>query len=838
MAQQRTQYSNAILQTYKPVDAAKVLKSRISSAEILNIEIADWFKERARIEQNYAAELERHGKKNIAELSKSGLFEGVWLQVLSSTRENAKAASSFATKIHKEIEAPLRQYTTRSAQWADMKVLQSELETLANTVKLDKHRNTRANDENRVQWESQAPFLLEQAETIDESRLGYLKNALTTYGTVEADYSDKSLKISEKVLNNVLSYEPMDEIATYAAQVGRGEELAASHSLTSSHFNRPGSIAESLTHASTNNSNGLYENPHDQHASSSSKLRSKVGSIFRSSKKKKDKSVPSFPSPASVPAPTSLHSSPQRGGTGSVERYRPGPASYTSSENDSPQSPPNGPSSPPANATLGTRKPPPPPSRKANGGGAGPISLSAAHRELSSGNNNSGSLSSPISLSAPPRSAGPEPIIEEESYERHNIVETVKEEEEEEEGKQSSVPLKFDIKPESNISTPGSNDDDVALSVIASTLRQRNTVSGRGQRGRRDIQSTLFTNIPPSGVESPTQPQSPAGGFPQTSASHIKTLENPSLPSVNEADTHSILSDQSSVPISQPQSLIIGSTLAHPRMPSEPGLNSSIVEVVSAVVKDGVVSRAQLVGEVAFKFQGSISTPLNLRVSNLGIFDTFSPNSTFIQSVDTDPNNYLINHEPISAGQEIVGFKFMSQNAEKFVPVDFSPIWRVEKNQSSLMLTYKVANSYLRESPIVLRDLVISVPVEGGHALSAVSKPHAVFNKAKQRIVWKFDEPVVVKAGFEEKLLCRFSTDGPAKESVRGIEIKFRVVNENPDTEIRVVNQEGDESDTHRIQMEYSEGAQPPRTVNSIVTVASGKFGVHSEQNVQVNIAP
>ena len=100
MAQQRTQYANSILPTYRPVDAAKVLKSRIVSAEQLNSEVAEWFKERARIEQTYAEELERLSRRNFSSLQNSGLFEAVWMTILSSTRDNSKAASSFAHKIH------------------------------------------------------------------------------------------------------------------------------------------------------------------------------------------------------------------------------------------------------------------------------------------------------------------------------------------------------------------------------------------------------------------------------------------------------------------------------------------------------------------------------------------------------------------------------------------------------------------------------------------------------------------------------------------------------------------------------------------------------------------
>lgn len=856
MAQQRTQYANAILPTYRPADAARVIKSRISSVETLNEEISEWFRERARIEETYAAELDKLTRKTIPEIQRAGLFEAVWLGVVRSTKDSAKASGSFASKIHHDIEQPLRYFCAKSPQWADMKVLHDELDTLSHSFKVNddkldklrkkKHGQTEAQqhslDEVRAQWESQAPYILEQAEVIDESRLGYLKNLLTTFGTIEADRSEKSLKISEGVLNNILSFEPIDDVAAYAAQVSKGGEMApapSSHSMRSalSHRpDRPTSISESaLGHSTTNQSDGLYEHPQSPQAShasrddlsSSSKLRSKVGSIFRSSKKK---------GKAAPPPPASLSPAASRA------RYRSSngasaPVRGSVSEIDT-----SGPLGAPASATA-LRKPPPPPARKANGTGNVPP-LSASYREQS--HSSFDNPTSPVTLSAPPRNSSALPpvgnnSVPDEPEEDRSLVDvppTVQEEAEEED--KPTRPFQIDIKQEAINDTK--DDDDVALSVIASTLRQRNTISGRGQRGRREIQSTLFTNIPPSAIEeagnAPSMPP-PVSGNVGTIQELAETSETaPVERSVGateagaspSADVHSVLSES---PSTVPTSSVFGTSLIHPVLPSEPGINASIVEVVSSVVTDGAVTRAHLVGEIAFNhIGGERPQGVNVRVGNLGIFDILTPNDAFVRAVDASTGLYNLNTDSIIRSNGL-GFKFVSQNAQSFVPVDFSPIWRIEKNQSSLMLAYKVANSFLRESPVVLHDLVVTVPLEGGVATSAVSKPHAVFNKAKQHIVWKLTDPVVIKAGFEDRLLCRFTTEGPARESAAGIEIKFRMVTPGRKVPSEVVS--GDESAGHQVVLDFEESENSWKSVNSVVSVSSGKFSVHSEHSVQNN---
>lgn len=857
---QRTQYANAILPTYQPTDASTVVRSRLASAEHLNTEVADWFRERARIEEHYAHELDkltRSTSKVIPELMRSGLFEATWHSLSRSVQESANASNALAQKIKHDIEKPLRRYNAASPQWQDMRVIQDQLDTLAQSY--SESQSGKKNrlggggaGEARAHWEAQAPSILEQVETIDESRLGFLKSLLTTFGTIEADRSEKSLKISESLLNSILTYEPVDDVAAFAAAVGKGGAVpnhkASAPSIRSS-------VSESVGPTSSAGGRSNYQEPAAAAKDSSShKLRNRVGSIFRSSKNKKEKGA-TPPSLAPVPSPPTSTTSASGSGVGAqssaASRYRNGSGSAASiRQSYIPEEPSSG-------SLAGHRKPPPPPSRKANG--------------------SSSFDGSPVTLSAAPRngvaSSGPEDSAVSGTGAASGLPNTVPEDEVAQDGSATARPFKIDIRDGAAVPEKQENDDDdVALSVIASTLRQRNTISGRGNRGRRDIQSTLFTNIPPTGVESAHSPSASAGGggggggavaMPQETRS--TPTSPPVLPPVNtstlaiasadpSSSAHeqvaspvtntaaSIYSEQSSAaPVSAPVSNVAGASLYHPQLPTGPGLNASVAHVVSAVITDGTVSSAQVTGEIALNYQGE-STFLNMRLGNLGVFENVKENDACVKYMGS-PGVYALNTQ-LLAGASAAAFSFTSSAtaAPAFVPVDFSPIWRIENNQSSLMLAYKVANAYLRESPIVLHDLVISVPVQGGQATSAVSKPHAVFNKAKQRIVWKFAEPVVVKAGFEERLLCRFATQGPAHEGAGGIQISFKVAPAPagaPAKQLPVEVAAEDESAGHQVVLEWAEPTDAEgqwRPVQqSVATAATGEFVVRSEANVQYN---
>lgn len=71
-------------------------------------------------------------------------------------------------------------------------------------------------DSAQSSWDSQAPYIFESLQTLDETRVGLLRDAFTQYQTHEMDQLEKSRVAGEQCLNVLLNVETADEIKTFA----------------------------------------------------------------------------------------------------------------------------------------------------------------------------------------------------------------------------------------------------------------------------------------------------------------------------------------------------------------------------------------------------------------------------------------------------------------------------------------------------------------------------------------------------------------------------------------------------------------------------------------------
>lgn len=66
------------------------------------------------------------------------------------------------------------------------------------------------------------------------------------------------------------------------------------------------------------------------------------------------------------------------------------------------------------------------------------------------------------------------------------------------------------------------------------------------------------------------------------------------------------------------------------------------------------------------------------------------------------------------------------------------------------------------------------VNIAGTESTSALSKPQGTFNREKNRITWKFKEPLTIsRDGENVKLIGRFMTNGQGFEPSDGVMLKF-----------------------------------------------------------------
>lgn len=74
-----------------------------------------------------------------------------------------------------------------------------------------------------IQWESQAPYVFEKLQAVDESRLNHLRDALTQFQTHEVDQVERNRITAEETLNVLLNIETADEIKTFVLRTQDGE---------------------------------------------------------------------------------------------------------------------------------------------------------------------------------------------------------------------------------------------------------------------------------------------------------------------------------------------------------------------------------------------------------------------------------------------------------------------------------------------------------------------------------------------------------------------------------------------------------------------------------------
>lgn len=90
--------------------------------------------------------------------------------------------------------------------------------------------STQVEDANQ-QWQSQAPYVFEQLQAVDEMRINQLRDLLTQLETHELDQAERFRASAEAALNSLLNIETRDEILAFTTKVG-GPNLVRRESTT------------------------------------------------------------------------------------------------------------------------------------------------------------------------------------------------------------------------------------------------------------------------------------------------------------------------------------------------------------------------------------------------------------------------------------------------------------------------------------------------------------------------------------------------------------------------------------------------------------------------------
>ena len=149
-------------------------------------------------------------------------FTSAWQTIINSAEEIAMSHHTLARNIERDVEKPLRGFSNSNREMQSMSTIQGNLSSMAReaegALKKSGRGRSGSTDGAMGQWNSQAPYIMEQLQAADESRCNHLRDVLTQYQTHEVDQVERNRVTAEQCLNVLLSVETADEIKLFAVR--------------------------------------------------------------------------------------------------------------------------------------------------------------------------------------------------------------------------------------------------------------------------------------------------------------------------------------------------------------------------------------------------------------------------------------------------------------------------------------------------------------------------------------------------------------------------------------------------------------------------------------------
>ncbi|KAF2174260.1 hypothetical protein M409DRAFT_16524 [Zasmidium cellare ATCC 36951] len=851
---ERTEYPG-MLPKLQPGQAVDILADRVRSVGRLNTSIADWLQERSRLEEQYAAGLRRLARRPIDD-NDLGIFTVPWNAITNSMDILADSHSSLASKLEVDVEAPLRAFQSNNREMQAMATIQGNLASLAKDVeraqqKTDKlqTKNERADpgkvanassdlDNARQQWESQAPYVFENLQALDETRVNQLRDLLTQFQTLEVDQVEKARVAAEQCLNVLLNVETHDEIKTFAIRT-----LSKPRPTETPRSNRmsvvPGMGGGSASRTGTSSSNALAPI-----ASNDDQTSQFSGNTPESSKKgglKGLKRLGTVMSRRNSKQPSTLPStseSPER------KSRLPGPFGRLGRNKDSyslepPQEERSSrrPSSP---LRMGSEVLEPPGSRQEPASPAStrppqldPIPQLNGSRSPTGVAFPNGSHQGDLADLEPPRPVQQDPptipVAAEPQRDNESFsvppptLDPISQ-------AQADAAFAERTEPQYNVnirSAPIQEEgSEAALANMAGRLQAPPPVSRRvgTVRGRRDNRNSavistygppdqasqepltiatpptaetafepapVSTQVPAPAVQPPVDAsasQSPSGAFTSPASStpfSPFSLGEPQSPLRSRAALGTdITGDNQSIRSGRSLQSTASHTNKHPELQA-PGLSSSIVETVSARFEQGKTVSSQIIGEIALAYNAAdFNSPFgheNIRLEHFSTLEKVAPNPAFINQSPEQEGEYTVNLANLSRTQ--VAFKYQlrgEQSPNTHLPLLLTPAYKIEPTQASVIISYSLRPDFVipnGQDSVTFHNVMIALTLEGARASGCQSKPVGTFAREKNLVYWQLGDVTLSTGAAPEKLLARFATDGEAKGG--SIEARWEISGEH-----------------------------------------------------------
>ncbi|KAH0359536.1 hypothetical protein KCU65_g9901, partial [Aureobasidium melanogenum] len=766
------------------------------------------------------------------------------------------------TSTNREMQAMSTIQGNLASMARDVENAQKKSERLNNKGSNNASRADTELEGAQSQWSSQSPYVFESLQSLDESRLNHLRDVLTQFQTHEIDAIEKTRVSAESVLNILLNVETADEIKTYALRVSSGDMVPKeTRARNRQSIFVPPSLGPSSHHddgASMRSGSAPAERASEPEKKSGKGLK-RLGTLL-GRKNRESKMIPdrASESPERKPSrPSAFNSLSSRFG-----RNNDLPTPLEESEEPTrPRSPLRTITSNTNSSYRGTAngdKELPPIDGSAQSLAAAGLAPESNHQSFQQ--SSSSQLQEPLQpsqASLPPQSTSQpfasefpsnmqpmqptqpmQPIRDNQGFsEPPAAVDAISQAEREAaDANDASQPsFKLDIR-NAPIAEEGG---DAALTSMANTLKMQApppTSRRAGTvRGRRDMRASVYGQSPVTTPdvtteEEPVRTISPAIQTHEAtrapleiSTSSLPTAQSPSSPgfassssafSPFHASAQAIAANVFARPASRigesdydAGSIRSGRSLSssqsqtnkHPDL-HEPGLNSSIIETVSAWFEQGQLTRSVTIGEIALAYNPTnFTSPFgheSIRVDGFSSLEKVAPNPAFLTAAGEQSGEYSVNLGGIS--KTAVAFKYQVSNpGATAAPLLLTPAWKIEATQTSAILSYSLNPAFTLpagQSSVTLQNVVLMLYLDPtSKATTCLSKPVGNFDKTKNLIYWQLGN--ITLSSTPGKLLARFQTpEGEAKPG--HIEAKWEVVGADLGTGLGIsVKEEAKEAD-------------------------------------------
>ncbi|KAH7146320.1 Muniscin C-terminal mu homology domain-containing protein [Dactylonectria macrodidyma] len=794
----RTEYP-AMLANLQPGQAAHTFTERVKRINRVNAEIADWLQERRRVEEQYVQSLRKLAQFKVPNAqTELSVFQAPWNRIIDSVEAVAHSHHILGERIEKDLENPLRNFHTRT-DVQNINTMASNLTAMARDLEEAQDRSDklsrkggRANVQKvdaasskleaaSQQWEAQAPFIFESLQALDESRVNNLRDLLTQYQTHESDQAQRSQDNAVETLALMLEIDTEKEIHSFVHKATAGKTKLPTRTST-----RQSSIAATTSSAPAPPSTGgsasipppsVQAPPEDdvsEHNSvptepkTESKLR-RLGTMFGGRRRQSihagfgqlsPQKAPSFGRLGTSHSQNSRGVSPRSSATNLHQDH-----SRLSSLAETPDTPKlaDADSFPPKSAAS---------HENTNG-----VTLHDAPMDTpavaptASGVN--GTHEKDLSDVPPP--PGPPPSHQEsqppasvsKDAEGFTIPppmnDPISEAQKEAAGEDAEQMFKLNIQ-QTPVEEEDPQEKQAALSSVVNSLkigpatRRSSTI-----RGRRDVRHTVYVPPPPNLPESNTE----------SSLGAISL--SPSLPtSISKSSAVAALASEASIAAtSDTQSVRSGNSLGslvHPKHPdmTGPGLNSSIIETVSAVFEGGVVKSCSIAGEVAFvnnpSDSGEVKDYETIRINNFAALERIGPNRIFVQNSSPDQQDqFSLDVSHLTKTSTAFSYRLVAEDSESLgqhAPLLLKLAWKPQGDKLGLLLQYHLNPACKIPAPVTLHNVVFVVTYDG-RANGAQTKPSGTHLKDKHLVYWRIGDITLTEV--PQKIVCRMiGADGVA----------------------------------------------------------------------------